>query len=150
LGKRIVKTPKVYFRDSGLLCFLLGLDERSLPASSQLGAVWETFIFSEMRKVNDTLERPKRFWFYRDQEAAEVDFLIESGGRLSMAEAKWTESPNASDIRSMEKLSKRMMDLALATKPGNCWVISRCPAAHSLSVASRCLNPLGIREMLEA
>ena len=74
-GKRIVKTPKVYFRDSGLLCFLLGLDERSLPGSPFLGSVWESFVFAEMRKIVASLGDPTRFWFCRDQGDREIDFL---------------------------------------------------------------------------
>ena len=59
-GKRIVKTPKVYFRDSGLLCFLLGLDENSLAGSPFLGPVWESFVFSEMRKTVASQGSPGR------------------------------------------------------------------------------------------
>ena len=57
-GKRVVKTPKVYFRDSGLLCFLLGLDASTLLTSPALGAVWETFVFAEMRKLNEAESAP--------------------------------------------------------------------------------------------
>lgn len=59
-GKRIVKTPKVYFRDSGLLCFLLGLDENSLAGSPFLGPAWESFVFSEMRKTVASQGSPGR------------------------------------------------------------------------------------------
>ena len=72
-NKRIVKTSKIYFRDSGLLCRLLGLDSASLLVSPFLGAVWETFAFAELRKLAAVDPRRPRFWYYRDQVAREID-----------------------------------------------------------------------------
>jgi len=49
LTRRLIKTPKLYFRDTGLLCFLLGLESPSALASSLLsGAVWETFVLGQI------------------------------------------------------------------------------------------------------
>jgi hypothetical protein len=92
-GKRIMRTPKVYFRDSGLLCFLLGLDDPSLPGSPFLGSVRESFIFAEMRKIVASLGDSTRFLFYRDQGGREIDFVLEKAGQLSFVEAKWSEHP---------------------------------------------------------
>ncbi len=80
-GKRIVKSPKLYFRDSGLLCWMLGLDARTLPSSPFIGAVWEGFVFAELRKLAAVDSARPHFWFYRDQASREIDLVIEVGGR---------------------------------------------------------------------
>ena len=49
LGKRLVKSPKLYFADTGLLCFLLGMDDLAIEASPLTGRVWENLVFSELR-----------------------------------------------------------------------------------------------------
>lgn len=53
-----MKTPKVYFRDSWLYCFLLNLTAETLPGSRMLGATWATFVFAEMRKALGVSEQP--------------------------------------------------------------------------------------------
>jgi uncharacterized protein len=96
-GKRIVKSPKIYFRDTGMICFLLGVDEKSLPASPFAGTLFETFVFAELRKLNHTHPRPYRFWFYRDQRSREVDFVLERDGFLTFMECKYRESVSRDD-----------------------------------------------------
>lgn len=87
-GKRLIRSPKVYFRDSGLLSFLLGVDETTLEGSPFKGAIWETFLFAELRKTNAYREGRARIWYYRDQYGKEVDFILEYKGVLSFADAK--------------------------------------------------------------
>lgn len=96
VGKRLVKSPKLYLTDSGLLCFLLGLDERTLERSPLLGAVWETFVFAELRKRLAAAEdgAATSLWFYRDSRGREVDFLRAGGGRLDLLDAKWSAEPD--------------------------------------------------------
>jgi len=97
VGKRLAKTPKLYFNDVGLLCFLLGLNRGALMESYLVGAVWETFLCGELRKYLRAESPEARLWFYRDQ-SREVDFLIEKDGRLTLAESKWKEIPTARDF----------------------------------------------------
>ena len=78
LGKRLVKSPKLYFNDVGLLCFLLGLNKKSVSENYLIGAIWETYIYGEMRKGMRIKSPEGTTWFYRDQ-SREVDFLIEKG-----------------------------------------------------------------------
>ncbi len=101
IGKRMVKTPKLYFRGSGLLCFLLNMDEQALGGSPLLGAVWETFVFAEMRKMNAASAAPSNIWYYRDQRAREIDFVFERGGTLTFVECKWSEHPESGDARQI-------------------------------------------------
>lgn len=108
ITKRIVKTPKVYLRDSGLLCFLLNLTDQTILGSPLLGSVWETFIFSELRKLNATLDNPVNFWYYRDQRSREIDFILETGGRLSFIEAKYQEQPAKKDTATVQAISQEL------------------------------------------
>ena len=128
IGKRMVKTPKVYFRDSGLLCFLLNIDEESLVKSPSLGAVWETFLFAEMRKLNAVLAAPVNMWYYRDQRAREIDFVLERGGRLSFVECKWQEHPSRDDARHLRAVHADLLNSSSSWRPGEHYVIGT-PAA---------------------
>jgi hypothetical protein len=148
-NKRIVKTPKVYFRDSGLLCRLLGLDSASLLVSPFLGAVWETFAFAELRKLAAVDPRRPRFWYYRDQVAREIDLVVETGGRLNFVEVKWTEGPEPRDWATIERIST---ELAAARAPegnGQHWVISRSPAGGELAPGIRGCTPFEAASVLE-
>jgi predicted AAA+ superfamily ATPase len=96
VGKRLVKSPKLYWADCGLLCFLLGLDARTLERSPLLGAIWETFVFAELRKqlAVDDGGAATSLWFYRDSQGREVDFLRVGGGKIDMLDAKWSAQPD--------------------------------------------------------
>lgn len=100
IGKRIVKSPKLYFTDTGLVTFLLGLNEDTLLSSPHLGAVWETFVLAELRKALFLRYPEATLWFYRDQ-LKEVDFLIQFGSKLHLADAKWNEVPNKRHFESL-------------------------------------------------
>lgn len=135
IGKRMVKTPKVYFRDSGLLCHLLGLDENSLPKSSLLGAVWEGFIFSELRKLAGALERRGRFWFYRDQSGREADFIHEKNGVLDFIESKWTEHPDRDDAKTITRLLGELAGTDSPERPGRGILVGRPAVPYILDGA---------------
>jgi predicted AAA+ superfamily ATPase len=95
--KSIVKSPKLYLSDSGLLCALLNItSEAELTRSPAVGAVWETFVFAQLRHRERRAGRARSLFFWRDR-TREVDFVVDAGGRLSLFEAKWTELPAASD-----------------------------------------------------
>ena len=100
VGKRLAKTPKLYFNDVGVLCFLLGLNRHSVMDSYLIGAIWETFVFGELRKYLSATAPEASLRFYRDQ-SREVDFVIEKDGRLTLAEAKWKELPGRKDFQRL-------------------------------------------------
>ncbi len=94
--RSIVKSPKLYVADSGLLCALLNLrSDQNLFDSPSLGAVWESFVFAQLRAREQQAGRSGLF-FWRDR-SREVDFVADAGGRLELFEAKWTELPDARD-----------------------------------------------------
>jgi predicted AAA+ superfamily ATPase len=90
LGKRIVKSPKVHFVDSGLACHLLGIDtEAQLRRSPFLGPLFEGFVASEIVKAQLNAGRRKEIYHFRDHQGLEVDFLIPRGPRsVALVEAK--------------------------------------------------------------
>ena len=89
-GKRLVKSPKLYFADSGLACHLLGLEsERELSRSPFLGAIYEGFVASEVLKHQIARGWPRQLYYFRDQQGLEVDFVISTRRRrLVLVEAK--------------------------------------------------------------
>ena len=100
--KSIVKSPKLYFADTGLLCALLNIrTEEALRQSPALGAIWETFVFAQLRDRERRAGREGGLFFWRDR-TREVDFVIDSGGRLELFEAKWTELPDAGDTVNLD------------------------------------------------
>src|SRR3989338_6255450 len=89
-GKRLIKSPKLYFVDSGLLCHLLGImNEASLARSPFLGPVYEGFVASELIKCQVSAVRRRELYYFRDQQGLEVDFLLPVGARrLRLVEVK--------------------------------------------------------------
>jgi len=76
-GKRIIKSPKLYWEDSGLACYLLGITSRSeLDRSPFLGPLFEGFVASEILKSQVNRGGRRELYFFRDQQGLEVDFLI--------------------------------------------------------------------------
>jgi uncharacterized protein len=96
IGKRLAKSPKLYLRDTGLLCYLLGLDSpEALVRSASIGAVWECFVLNQCLRRKSSLGTAGQVYFFRDSYGTEVDFLIEHNGRLRLIEAKWSEQPDS-------------------------------------------------------
>jgi predicted AAA+ superfamily ATPase len=89
-GKRLIKSPKLYFVDSGLACHLLGIEsERMLNRSPFLGSIFEGFVASEIIKQQISSGRSRELYFFRDQQGLEVDFIVPRGDRrLLFIEAK--------------------------------------------------------------
>jgi uncharacterized protein len=88
-NKRLIKSPKLYFWDSGLLCFLLGINHHSdLIHHGNRGAIFETYIVSELKKVISNNRQTYELYFWRDK-SAEIDVIIDKGSSgLSAVEIK--------------------------------------------------------------
>jgi hypothetical protein len=105
LGKRLVKSPKIYLCDTGLAAFLMGFDSwKAVERSPIAGALWETFVVMEVVKHFAAGGRSAPLWYWRTAYGAEVDLLIEQGGRFVLVEAKLAEKPGASDRKGMKAL----------------------------------------------
>jgi uncharacterized protein len=93
-----VKSPKLFTADTGLLCALLNIrSEDGLVQSPAAGAIWETFVFAQLRARERRVGLVGSFLFWRDR-TREVDFVVDVGGRLELFEAKWTELPADGDF----------------------------------------------------
>jgi hypothetical protein len=90
LGKRQVKSPKIYVRDSGLLHQLLGLEtEKALLSHPKLGASWEGFVIEQILAAEPFDEA----WFWATHQGAEIDLLLRRGERLLGVECKRADAP---------------------------------------------------------
>lgn len=89
-GKRLIKSPKIYFLDSGLVCHLLGIESlAALTRSTFMGPVFEGFVAAEILKAQINSGRSRGLYFFRDHQGLEVDFVIPTGPRrLLLIEAK--------------------------------------------------------------
>ena len=104
--KSIVKSPKLYLADTGLLCALLNIrSEEALRQSPAAGAVWETFVFAQLRDRERRAGRVGSLFFWRDR-TREVDFLADVAGRLELFEAKWSEVPGTGDTVNLDFVRK--------------------------------------------
>jgi uncharacterized protein len=104
--KSMVKSPKLYLADTGLLCALLNIRTvEDLRRSPAVGAIWETFVFQQLRAREREAARVGSLFFWRDR-TREVDFVVDSGGNLELLEAKWTELPDNRDAANLEFVRK--------------------------------------------
>ena len=104
--KRLIKTPKLHFLDSGLLAALLGLtSDRVAKDRSTFGALLETFVFSEVMKQAAWSDESYTLHHYRDKDQDEVDILVEDErGAMVGIEVKASATVYASDFKGMRKL----------------------------------------------
>ncbi|MCK4922289.1 MAG: DUF4143 domain-containing protein [Bacteroidales bacterium] len=93
LGKRLIKAPKLYFCDNGLVAALLNINSlEALENSAHLGNIWENFVFTEF--IKEGFISGKNVFYFRDQNGVEIDFIIEKDGKIFLVEAKNSERLN--------------------------------------------------------
>ncbi|MBM4325190.1 MAG: ATP-binding protein [Deltaproteobacteria bacterium] len=94
IGKRLVKTPKVYFTDTGTLCYLAGLKDPEHAISGPLGGViFETGVLAEIVKRFVHAGQDPHLYFWRTSHGSEVDIVVERGGKLIPIEVKLSGTP---------------------------------------------------------
>lgn len=124
-GKRLVKTPKVYFADSGLLCHLLGIRSAGdLALSPFSGAIFEGFVISEIIKAQQASGGEGEVFYFRDEQGLEVDIVLSpQEGRIVLAECKLSATVSPSMSASMRRLASAFgrenleIDMRLVHKP---------------------------------
>ena len=132
-NKRLVKTPKLYFLDTGLACFLGGWNTpEQLINGAKWGHVFETYVVGEVLKsyFNDGITDPP-LYYYRDKEKNEIDLIIEEGGKLYPVEIKTTTDPNKSMVLPFAVL-KRIPDKIIAEGAIVCLAKEVLPFAENL------------------
>ncbi len=108
LRKRLVKMPKIHFYDTGLVCWLLGIrSPEQLRTHPLRGAIFETWMVSEFVKHQTNLgETTRALSFYRDQNGAEVDLIIETPSHLQLIEAKSTATASSNLLTNLRRVRK--------------------------------------------
>lgn len=113
-GKRLVKSPKLYFVDTGLACWLLGIrDPETLALHPLRGAVFETLVVGEFLKSRLNAGLPPDLYFWRDNNGVEADLVFEVDGRLQPVEIKSGATVTPDYIRAGQKAARFAGDEAL-------------------------------------
>lgn len=114
-NKRVVKTPKIYFTDIGLLCHLLGIRNLTdLENHYAKGNIFENLVILELYKNSINQTAMSKFYFWRDASQNEVDLLIENGNTLNAFEIKSGKTINQSFFKGLDYLKKINPDTNLA------------------------------------
>ena len=130
--KRVVKTPKLYFMDTGLAAYLTRWTSPEIIQSGAMsGAFFETYVVSEVIKsfANNGEDAP--IYFYRDKDKTEIDLLIEENSTLYPVEIKKTASPSGDDAKSFF-ITERIKNVNIAQNT----IICNCNKAVSVSKGS--------------
>ena len=103
-NKRLIKSPKLYFYDTGLLCWLLGIQEPAQLATHPLrGNIFETFVVSELVKSRFNRGERSGLHFWRDSNGNEVDVIADVGTALMPVEIKSSQTINREFFKGMER-----------------------------------------------
>ena len=110
LGKRLIKSPKVYLADSGLACHLLGIESSAeLAKSPFLGALFEGFIAAEMIKAQTNRGSRPELYYFRDEQGLEVDFLLpQRSGAVALVECKAARTVTPAMAAPMQRLAEAL------------------------------------------
>ncbi|MCL2007258.1 MAG: ATP-binding protein [Treponema sp.] len=112
--KRIIKTPKMYFLDTGLCAYLTKwLTPESLMTGAMSGSILETYVVAEILKSYYHNGREPKIFFYRDANQHEIDIVFEENGTLYPIEIKKSANPGSNDYRSFKELEKLKKKIGL-------------------------------------
>lgn len=146
LGKRLIKSPKVYVADSGLACHLLGIDSAAELAKSPFaGSLFEGFVAAEIAKAQVNAGGRRELYHFRDEQGLEVDFVVPGrGGSLRLVECKNTTTVTPAMAAPMRRLQEAVrkkrrsgsgLDLFLVHQPPktNNGITAVAPGVRALS-----------------
>jgi predicted AAA+ superfamily ATPase len=107
INRRLIKSPKLYFYDTGLVCALLNIEQENLIENFYLrGNLFENFIFSELVKNRYNKGLPANFYYLRDAKGVEVDVVIEKPDKHVFIEIKLSETLLPAHLKNIELLQK--------------------------------------------
>ena len=114
LLKRVVKTPKLYFFDTGLVCYLTKYSNAKILQNGSInGAILENYIVAEIRKSYLNSGKEIYMYYYRDKDQAKIDLILEYDGELHPIEIKKSSNPNSTMVKNFEILSKSSLQVGL-------------------------------------
>ena len=106
-NKRIVKTPKLYFIDTGVACSLLGIRQaKELENSHFRGALFENYVIMELLKEKYNTASPSRFYYWKENNGLEIDLLIDAGKKTIPVEIKASSTFSESHIKNIQQWNK--------------------------------------------
>ena len=109
--KRLVKSPKIYAIDTGVLCHLLRITSKEVyEVSHYKGDVLETFVYTELLKANSYANHRSTLSFYRTSDKKEIDFILELSSGVIAIEVKASKSVSRSDFKHIYHLAKEIPD----------------------------------------
>jgi len=141
IGKRIVRSPKIYWRDSGLLHALLNVpSEQALLLQPWVGASWEGFVIEQI--IGELAARGQRAepYFFRTSDGHEIELVLDVGSERWAVEVKLTASPSPADMAKLE----RTADMIGATRR---FLVSQTPRSSGDTFRASC-NLTGLMERL--
>ncbi len=110
-NKRIVKSPKLYFHDTGLLCYLLGInDEKQLETHPLRGSIFENFIVSEIYKNKVNTAQEVNLFYWRDQKGHEIDIVEDKSEFLYPVEVKRSQTFSPSFVKNLKYFNKLQVE----------------------------------------
>ena len=141
LRKRLVKRPKVYWRDTGLLHALLNVsDDDELLSRPWVGASWEGFVIEQVLGALHQADRRVEPFFFRTSDGREIDLVLDFGRSLWAVEVKLTASPGPSDLDRLN----RTADMIKADKR---ILVSQTPRSHRSGDRASCNLPWLLRHL---
>lgn len=122
LLKRLVKTPKLYFYDTGLICYLTKWSSAdTLESGAMNGAILENYVVAEIRKTYLNSGKEPFMYYYRDKDAKEIDIVLEHDGVLNPIEIKKSANPGPEQVKVFSLLDKsstpRSKGVVICMKP---------------------------------
>lgn len=134
-GKRLVKTPKLYFTDTGLAAWLMGIrDPQLLALHPMRGALFETWVLSEFRKFRLNRGLPTDLYFWRDNNGLEADLVFETESGLQCVEIKSSQTITPDLVRAGQRASRFVSEPAPAP-----WLIHGAPENYTRE-GVRCIS----------
>ncbi len=125
--KRIVKRPKIYFSDTGLACYLAGINDAAILKNSIFkGRFVETYIVNELRKNYLNNGTIPNFYYYRDNNQNEIDLVVLTNGELHFIECKSGVEFTQNDIKGFNQLSKTNYEI------GYSFIICNTPSIYKI------------------
>ena len=134
-GKRLVKTPKLYFADTGLAAWLVGIrDPQLLALHPMRGALFETWVLNEFRKFRLNRGLPADLYFWRDNNGLEADLVFEADDGLQCVEIKSSQTITPDLVRAGQRASRFVTGPAPAP-----WLIHGAPENYTRE-GVRCIS----------
>jgi uncharacterized protein len=131
-NQRLIKSPKFYFYDTGLLCYLLNLtDPNQIDQYYNRGSLFENMVILELMKSRFNSFLPANFYFWKDSNAVEVDLVIQENAKTHLVEIKFSQTPKADFLKGLSAFR-----LAAPLLKGDSFVIYAGDVTQPRSVAT--------------